>query len=363
MNTLDIAIEKRYSANVCIRASLSLPAGGFSVTALLGPSGCGKTTTLRALAGLEFPERGRIALGGRVWLDTERQICLPPQQRGIGFLFQDYALFPHLTVERNIGFGLSGVSATERRKRVAEILELLQLSGLENRYPRQLSGGEQQRVALARSVVTQPELLLLDEPLSALDTLTREQVRRELRHFLAKIGKPTILVTHDRVEALALADHIVVMSAGTVLQSAPVEEVFSHPASSEVARIVGVETVETGVVGAVSEGLATVEIGGQRLTAVATPDLVTGQRVYVCIRAEDVILQKGYEGFSSPRNRLQALVRSQTREGPLIRVALDCGFQLVAVITSPAVSELKLRDGDQVTALVKAPSIHLVARK
>ena len=169
---LDVDIERRFANGATIRATLRQPIGGFSVTALVGPSGCGKTTVLRCLAGLETPELGRVAFGDGIWFDAVRRINLPPQSRAIGFLFQEYALFPHLTVFENIAFGLSRAEKSETGRRVGELIAMLQLGGLEGRFPHQLSGGQQQRVALARTVAPRPRLLLLDEPLSALDAPT-----------------------------------------------------------------------------------------------------------------------------------------------------------------------------------------------
>jgi molybdate transport system ATP-binding protein len=241
------------------------------------------------------------------------------------------------------------------------MLSLFRLDDLESRWPKQLSGGQQQRVALARALVRQPRLLLLDEPLSALDAPTREHLRHELRRVLADLRVPTLLVTHERIEALALGDTVIVLSEGRVCQSGPVEEVFAHPANVAVARITGVDTVEPARILTVADGLATVAVGRTQLVALAE-DARLGDG-YISIRAEDVILEKGVGAPSSARNRLAAHVRAVIREGPLVRVSLDCGFPLTALITNQACHALDLREGDQVTALVKAPAIRLIARE
>ncbi len=352
--------EMHYHSGASIHADLRQPAGGFSITVLFGPSGCGKTTLLRCLAGLERPERGTIRFGDETWLDSEAGIFLSPQRRGIGYLSQEPALFPHLSVGRNIAYGLRGVTAAERRRRVAEMLDRFGLDGLEHRPPREVSGGQRRRVALARSLIRRPRLLLLDEPLSALDAPLREQLRREIRRLLAEFDIPVVLVTHDRVEAIALADRVIVLDGGRIRQEGPVDEVFTRPADLSVARIVGVETVERGRILRVHEGLATVLVGEAELLAVA-PEGASGE-VYACIRAEEVILQRGEGGPSSVRNRLPARVHSVTSEGPLMRVILGCGFELTALVTRPASEELGLRPGEEVTALVKAPAIHLILR-
>jgi molybdate transport system ATP-binding protein len=349
---------KRFRGGAEVVVELTRPAEGFSVAVLFGPSGCGKTTTLRCLAGLERPDEGHIRFGSQTWFDAARRVCLPPQARDVGYLFQDYALFPHLTVAGNVAFGLRDLPRAERRRRVGELLDLLGIPGLEERYPAQLSGGQQQRVALARAVARRPRLLLLDEPLSALDAATREQLRPELRRYLAAVGVPVVLVTHDRVEAMALADHLVVLDAGRVLQQGDVPEVFTRPADLRVARSVGVETVQPGRVLRTGDGLALVAVGGRELLAVAPPG--GGAEVYVCIRGEDVTLIREAVPATSARNRLPGRVTQITPEGALVRVGLDVGFPLTALVTRPAAEELGLSVGTALTALVKAPAVHLI---
>jgi molybdate transport system ATP-binding protein len=352
--------QKRFPSGTVVRGALSTNVETASVTALFGPSGCGKTTVLRSLAGLERPDSGSIHYGPDVWFDAQRGISIPPQRRSVGFLPQDYALFPHLTVFRNIAYGLANRRSAESRERVGGILQLLGIAELAERYPSQLSSGQQQRVALARSIVCRPRLLLLDEPLSALDAPVRERLRGELRRVLLQLGTPAIIVTHDPVEALSLADAVVVMVGGDVRQAGPVHCVFSQPRDREIARVVGFETIEPGVVVSSRDGLATVEIGGVQLTALA-PD-GHKRHVFVCIRGEDVIIERGMPSGTSARNQLTARIASRTSEGALVRLGLDCGFQLTALVTRPASEELNLRIGDQVRALIKAPAIHLVSR-
>ena len=357
-NALIAAFTKRYPGGAVIRGAFDRPAQGHSVSVLFGPSGCGKTTVLRCLAGLERPEQGTIRVGTQTWFDACQGIDLTPQQRGVGFVFQDYALFPHLTVAANIGYGLR---ASDRVPRVNEMLRRFALTEVAQQRPRQLSGGQQQRVALARTLVRRPRLLLLDEPLSALDAALRMQVRGELRHFLTACDIPVILVTHDRDEALALGDELLVMCGGDVRQSGPMLEVFNRPADAVVARIVGVETLLPGTVERVSEDLATVRVGPATLTAVAPP--AVKREVFVCIRGEEVILQRHGTATSSVRNRLAARVVAVHPGSPLMRVELDAGFPLFALITRPACEELALSAGVAVTALIKAPAIHLVSRE
>jgi molybdate transport system ATP-binding protein len=350
----------RYAAGALIQVEdLRIP-GAADIHVLFGASGSGKTTVLRCLAGLERPDTGTIHYAEAVWFDASRHVLLASRHRNVGFVPQDYALFPHLTVIQNIGYGLHELSARERSGRVAEALDWLGLSGMEKRLPRELSGGQQQRVALARAVVRRPRLLLLDEPLSALDAPTRVRLRGELRGWLRRFDVPTVLVTHDRQEALGLGDHLLVMHEGKMVQQGPTHEVFSRPSSLAVAGIVAVETIQPGRVLEMVDGLATVAVKETRLTALAADLPPNAKEVFVCIRAEDVMLSRREDGPSSPRNRLTGVVRALTREGPLVRVEVDCGFPLMVLLTKQACDQMALGEGERVIALVKAPHIHLI---
>ncbi|NDJ23324.1 ATP-binding cassette domain-containing protein [Nostoc sp. B(2019)] len=222
------------NAPAVARVTLGLAPG--DVLSLLGPSGCGKTTLLRIIAGFESPQVGTVEIAGRVVAGNGDWV--PPEQRHVGMLFQDYALFPHLSVADNIGFGLRFVKASDRRQRVAELLALVRLSGLQNRYPHELSGGQQQRVALARALGSQPKLLLLDEPLSNLDVQVRLKLREEVLTILKAKRISGIFVTHDQQEALAIADQVAVMRQGRLEQVGTPEEIYTQPASRFVAEFV-----------------------------------------------------------------------------------------------------------------------------
>lgn len=354
------SFEKRFPRGAVIRGDIRLPADRFHVTVLFGPSGCGKTTVLRSLAGLERPEVGRIEFRGEAWFDAGKWKFLSPQARDIGFLFQDYALFPHMTLAQNVAYGLMQHSLAERNNLVANILDRFQLGGLQQRYPHQVSGGQQQRVALARALVRRPRLLLLDEPLSALDATLRDELRSQIRLWLSDFNIPVIVVTHDRTEAMALADQIVVMDAGNVRQSGSVPEVFSRPSDEHVARIVGTETIVPGEVIAVTDGLAKVDVSGVQLIAVAPT--FQERHVHVCIKAEEVLLLRQPHPAMSIRNQFPAEVRWLSPEGPLVRVGLNAGFELSALVTRPACEELQLREGETVIVAIKAPSLHLIPR-
>ena len=226
-------LSKRYGENVALSpSSVSIPKGTF--TSILGPSGCGKTTTLMLIAGIEKPSTGQV------WLEGENITDLALQERGIGIVFQNYALFPNLSVRENILYGLQGkIPLAEQNTRLSELLALTHLEGLESRYPHELSGGQQQRVAIARALAPKPKLLLLDEPLSALDAWTRSSIGQELRDIQQKSGVTTIMVTHDRSEALSLSDFILVMNDGVIEQADTPQTIYDTPSTEFVATFVG----------------------------------------------------------------------------------------------------------------------------
>jgi molybdate transport system ATP-binding protein len=230
---LQLTLRSRFGA-FALDARFGAPSG---ITALFGPSGAGKTLTLRCIAGLERVEAGRIVLGERVLLDTEARVSVPTRARRIGYVFQQYALFPHLDVAANVGYGIRDRPRGERERRVAELLALVNLAGYGDRSPLGLSGGEQQRVALARALATDPGLLLLDEPFAALDQRVRRRLRTELRRVHEVTGTPMLLVTHDLAEVRQLADWIVLYNRGRVLQCGAAAEVLDGPVSDEAAEV------------------------------------------------------------------------------------------------------------------------------
>jgi iron(III) transport system ATP-binding protein len=230
-------ITQQFSTNASLALNhISLTLAKGDILALLGPSGCGKTSLLRSIAGFDRPQSGTITIGGK--LVSDRDTYLPPEQRGIGIVFQDYALFPHLNIAENISFGLNQLAPVDRQQRVTEVLELVRLQGLEKRYPYELSGGQQQRIALARALAPKPQLMLLDEPLSNLDIQVRSHLREEIRDILKAAGTSAIFVTHDREEALFVADFVAVMQSGQIEQLGTPEEIYTQPASRFVAQFV-----------------------------------------------------------------------------------------------------------------------------
>lgn len=349
-------IIKRYASGFRICTDLYFSTDG-SVIVLFGPSGSGKTTILRCLAGLERPDIGRILFGSEIWFDSEAGISVSPHKRAAGYLFQDYALFPHLTVIKNITYNLS---RREAKERLEDIIELFRLNEVRDRFPAELSGGEKQRAALARTLIRRPKILFLDEPLSAIDATMREQIRGELKGVLKGSSITTLLVTHDRSEALSLGDKLILVSGGEILQMGNVNEVFNRPISQKVASIVGVETVVQGKVTSISNGLVAIDVSGECLFSVETKN-ISGD-VFVCIRGEDIILEKDVSSGSSARNHLKGKIRKIISEGPIVKIIIDCGFLLTALVTKQSYQELALAEGSEITASVKAQSIHLIPR-
>jgi molybdate transport system permease protein len=286
---LEIQIEKKLPE---FTLDVSFTAGNAPLS-ILGPSGAGKTMLLRCIAGLERAHRGRIALDGRVLLDTAGRVHVPARDRHVGMLFQHFALFPHRTVAENVAFGLQKLPAAEQAQRVTTLLERTHIGGLEKRYPRQLSGGEQQRVALARALAVEPGALLLDEPLSSLDTHLRSQMEAQLLETFAAYHRPTLLVTHDIEEAYRLSDQMLVLSRGRVAAFGAKEEVFRRPPSVEVARLTGCKNFSRART--VSEGIVEALDWGCQLRVAHAP---AGPVAHVGIRAHHIdFVEAGAGGF------------------------------------------------------------------
>jgi molybdate transport system ATP-binding protein len=360
-DALTIDIEKRFPAQ-SIAASLTASLGPGTIVVLFGPSGSGKTTIVRCLAGLERPERGSVQFAGETWFDAAGGVAVPPQQRRVGYVFQDASLFPHLSVRRNVEYGLAELAPAARAARARTMLELVEVADLADRFPRHLSGGQSQRVALARALAPAPRLLLLDEPFAALDTPTRSRMRRLLRESTERLGIGALLVTHDRSEAIALGDQIAVLAEGRIRQVGPVLDVFRRPADLAVARSVGVDSVVAAHVERTADGLIDLLVGDARLRAADVGlEAPTGE-VFACIRAEDVTLERLAPAGASARNHLPGRVVTVESEGAVERVTIDCGFPLAALITRNAREEMALHVGAAVVAAVKATAIHLVPR-
>lgn len=331
------------------------------IVSLLGPSGCGKTTTLRLIAGFETPDAGTINIGGQAMKNKR------PYERNVGLLFQDYALFPHMTVEENIGYGLRQRRhlRSEIKSRTAEMLRLVKLADCEKRRPAQLSGGQQQRVALARALATRPEVLLLDEPLSALDARLRQELQVELKEILRQAGITSIVVTHDQEEAMSLADFIFVMNQGQIIQRGTPEEIYAQPRSKFVAEFVGRSNWFRGILRAGSAGeTATFITEYGDVLQVPAYNIQEDRRYEVCVRPERIAIldaTKTTKGCSEDYNSLRGIVVERLPLGREVHVAVSLipGGDRISVLVGEAGNEIPAR-GSEVTVIFRQESCILL---
>jgi molybdate transport system ATP-binding protein len=339
---------------VVARGSLNLDvwlnAAPGEVVAVLGPNGAGKTTILRCLAGLLAIERGSIAISGDVVDDPAAGVFVRSELRSCGVMFQQYLLFPHMNVLENVSFGLRarGVDKASAHDEARDWLARVGIEGLDASRPAQLSGGQAQRVALARALASEPKVLLLDEPLAALDAATRVEVRRELRRHLTGFAGSAVLVTHDPVDAYTLADRVVIVENGHVVQDGTFVEITAHPRSAYVAELVGVNLLTGSMMGGVFA------VDGGAMLVVATVD-VDGAAIAV-IRPQAVSLHANRPD-GSPRNTWRAAVIDVDHRGDRVRVRLEGPIQLTAEITAGAAAALSIRVGLELWAAVKATEI------
>ena len=338
---------------------LAVPAG--SCLALAGPSGAGKSTVLRIVAGLLRPDRGSVRCGEATWLDTGAGVNLPPERRRCGYVFQDYALFSHLRAWQNVVYGLRGEvrGRAEGRRRAEGLLERFGVAHLADAHPRTLSGGERQRVALARALAPSPRALLLDEPLTALDSRTRAAATRALASVLREAEVPTLLVTHDFAEAATLGDTVAVMSEGGLVQHGGAADLAARPLSAFVADCTGA-VVLSGVARPGPEGLTLVDLDGG--SAIASVDHATGPVVASVFPWEIALEPSGGADSGSPRNRLPVEIASVTALGSRVRVGLDGPQPLAAEVTAASVRALALAPGRTVVATWKAAATRLASR-
>ena len=318
---------------------------------LLGPSGCGKTTALRLVAGFDRPDAGRIVVDGK---DVTR---VSPSKRDMGMVFQAYSLFPNMTAEQNVEFGLRirGKDKGDRRKRVHDLLELVGLSNAVTRYPYQLSGGMQQRVALARALAIEPRVLLLDEPLSALDAKVRVQLREEIRRIQLELGITTLYVTHDQEEALAISDHVAVMYGGVIEQMGTPSEMYTSPATPFVAEFIG--TMNRLQATILDSGSGEVDHGGAKLQIDAARGRQNGERVLMLIRPEALELEAAGNGASANGNMLRGEVLTHTFLGPVTRVKVS--GDLIADMSTARAAALPV--GASVVARIPADGVKLLS--
>ncbi len=320
---------------------------------LLGPSGCGKTTTLRCLAGLETPSAGEISIDGRKVYSAAEGSYVPPYRRPIGMVFQSYAIWPHMSVFQNAAFPLQEIrprlGRAVIRERVLKVLQLVQLSGLEERPAPFLSGGQQQRLALARALVREPKVLLLDEPLSNLDAKLREETRFELRELVKRLGITTVYVTHDQLEALTMSDMVAVMEQGRIAQTAPPTEIYQRPGNRFVAGFIGQTNFLSGTVKALPQngGLGVVDTPAGALNCLLPDGVAMGQDITVVVRPEDVHLGDGTDG--SHDNLFEAEVTAVIYMGDALECQVVLGGERMRLRLHPSV---QIGDGEKISLAI-----------
>lgn len=351
-------ITKRFGKFVAVD-KLNLVIGDGDFVTLLGPSGCGKTTTLRMIAGLETPTEGEICIDGRVVFSSEKGIDIAPDKRDVGFLFQNYALWPHMTVYQNIAFGLENLkwSREKIRERVSELLAMLKIVPFEKRYPSELSGGQQQRVALARAIVNKPRVLLFDEPLSNLDAKLRETMRVEIRRIQQTFGITSVYVTHDQAEAMTVSDRIVVMEKGLVMQVGAPFEIYSRPKSRFVADFIGkVNLFPVTVAACGGEPLVRDALGREFAAGSVDPDLTAGDEAFLALRPESLRL-----GAASGKPFGEGRVTKAVYLGSVIEYEIDAGYErpLLALSYDPVDGEF-YRMGDRVAFSFPRRAAHVL---
>jgi len=361
-NTLNALIRKarrsaKHSAFV-LDIALDLPAG---ITILFGPSGAGKSTVLDCIAGLVRPDAGHIAIGEEVVFDTQQQIDLAPQHRHVAYVFQSLALFPHLTVEQNVTYGLAYLPAAEQKARAAHILEGFRVDRLATRKPQELSGGEQQRVALARSLVTEPRALLLDEPLTGLDAELKAAIVDDLRVWNAANKIPILYVTHSRDEVDALGERVIALDHGSVVSEGTPQNVLDAPRRKRLAQAAGFQNLLSGTVVDLreSDGVMRVHLNKTELE-VPLGYARVGDPVRVAIRAGDILLAMEKPRGLSARNLLEGRLVSLEELGSIVAARVDCGDVFQVQVTRGAARELGLAAGGTVWMVIKTHSCHLV---
>lgn len=341
---------------------------GNELVVLFGPSGAGKSATLQCLAGLYRPDSGTISVNGAKFFDSETGVDLPPRKRNMGYVFQDYALFPHLTVAENIAFGLKGITRWAKRSKVDGMIKLMRLDGLADALPSKISGGQKQRVALARALVIEPKVLLLDEPLSALDSAVREKLRKDLLKIKEEFELTIILVTHNLEEAYQLGDKIVVFDQGRVLQSGNREEVFFHPADRTVARFVGAKNIFSGKVSRASNGHLVINSNRFQAITDVNSGFEVGETVGFCIRPEDVMVIRPDKELAGGlrENLFKGRIKSVSHRGDccLLQFKIDDDnhdrdFDFIIKLPVHAFQKLKSISYPDVTVSLKKQAIHV----
>jgi molybdenum ABC transporter ATP-binding protein len=345
-----------------LEAEFQAPPG---ITILFGASGSGKTTLLHCIAGLHTPDAGRVVLGRRVLFDSDRGTNVPVRARRVGYVFQDLALFPHLTVEQNVRYGLGRMAAAEQSARASEILESLRIAQVRYRKPAAISGGERQRAALARTLLTDPAVLLLDEPLSALDAASKSAIIGDLRAWNAARGIPILYVTHSTAEAFALGERVIVLNSGTILAQGTPHQVLREPHHETVAQIAGFENIFGATVTLLREEQGTMSCRLNESEVELEVPLIeaeAGSAVRVAIRAGDILLAAKRPDGLSARNAFQGKLVSLSQEGVRVIARVQAGVTFEVHLTPGACDALNLRPNRPVWVVIKTYSCHLVER-
>jgi molybdate transport system ATP-binding protein len=340
-------------------------APGFTI--LFGPSGAGKTTLLDCIAGLANPDSGRIAIGNRILYDAAKHIDLPVAKRHVGYVFQNLALFPHLTVEQNVEFGLAQLPQAKRAAQASAILQAFRIPHLAKRYPREISGGESQRTALARTLVTDPAVLLLDEPLAALDAATKSKIIDDLRSWNQARRIPILYVTHSREEVFALGEYVIVLDAGRIVAQGTPHEVIAAPQQETVAQLVGFENIFDATVEAIrpERGTMTCRIAGEGGPVLLETPLVrggVGSALRVGIRAGDILLATAPPVGLSARNVIPGRITSLEQRDVIITARVKCRVEMDVHLTLAARDSLQLLPGREVWLVIKTHSCHLMQK-
>ncbi len=360
-NAVAVRVRKNMGPDFRLQVDFAARPG---IIILFGPSGAGKTTLLNCVAGLATPEQGRIARGQHTLFDSEAGIDLPISERHVGYVFQTLALFPHLTVEQNVEYGLSSRPGQERKQQSREILESFHIGHLAGRKPNQISGGERQRVALARSLVTDPWLLLLDEPLAALDTATKAKIVDDLRAWNAQHEIPILYVTHNREEVFALGERVIVLDRGSVIAEGTPHQVIRAPRHETVAQLAGFENVFDARVTAVHQDRGTLTCRLEHSSVELETPLVraeVGSPLRVAISAGDILLAAAPPVGLSARNIIPGKIVSLEQRDVMVLATLNCGVEMQVQLTLAARDALHLSPGTKVWLIVKTHSCHLLA--
>lgn len=360
---LSVNLQKRLSENFALNVKFSVPPG---MTMLFGASGSGKTTLLRCIAGLIRPDSGQVKIGDQTLFDSDGRVDIPVRERKVGFLFQSLALFPHLSVAKNIEYGLDGLDRADARQRTEDILNSFRISGVRNHKPSEISGGERQRAALARALVTDPRVLMLDEPLSALDYPTQSQIIQDLRAWNAARHIPILYVTHSQREVFALGERVIGLANGKIVSEGTPQDVLEAPTHESIAQLAGFENFFDATVVSINNDDSGTMLcrldGAETKVEVPLSRVEVGSKIRIAIRAGDIIIAGEFPRALSARNVVPARIISLRREGPTVIAEIDAGRKFEVHLTPVACESLGLKPDRQVWLVIKTHSWRLVAR-